>query len=96
VDVIVRFATENLIRGFDRIQGTLQNIGYHIAESTVVNILQAHCIEPVPHWERMPAWSIFLKLHWCFIFAADFTTVEVWTRNGLVTFYFLTVIHLKI
>jgi hypothetical protein len=27
-----------------------------------------------------------VKSHWHFIFATDFTTVEVWTRNGLVTF----------
>ena len=29
------------------------------------------------------------------IYATDFTTVEVWTRSGLVTFYVLAVMHLK-
>jgi transposase InsO family protein len=95
VDAIVRFATENPTWGYDRIQGALKNVGYHIADSTVANVLKAHGIEPAPDRERTPAWSTFLKAHWDTIFATDFTTVEVWTRNGLVTFYVLAVMHLK-
>ncbi|MEO2031580.1 MAG: integrase core domain-containing protein, partial [Planctomycetaceae bacterium] len=45
--------------------------------------------------QRTPSWSTFFKAHWDSIFATDFTTVEVWTRNGLVTFYVLAVMHLK-
>ncbi|MEO2019078.1 MAG: integrase core domain-containing protein [Fuerstiella sp.] len=74
VDAIVRFARENPTWGYDRIQGALRNLKYHIADSTVANVLKAH---------------------WDSIFATDFTTVEVWTRNGLVTFYVLAVMHLK-
>ncbi len=95
VDTIVRFARENPTRGYDRIQGALKNVGYHIADSTVANVLKAHGIEPAPDRQRTPAWSTFLKAHWDSIFATDFTTVEVWTRNGLVTFYVLAVMHLK-
>jgi transposase InsO family protein len=95
VDAIVRFAKENPTWGYDRIQGALKNIGYHIADSTVANVLKAHGIEPAPDRQRTPAWSTFLKAHWDSIFATDFTTVEVWTRNGLVTFYVLAVMHLK-
>ena len=58
-------------------------------------MLKAHGIEPAPDRQRTPAWSTFLKAHWDTIFATDFTTVEVWTRNGLVTFYVLAVMHLK-
>ena len=57
--------------------------------------VKAHGIEPAPDRQRTPAWSTFLKAHWDSIFATDFTTVEVWTRNGLVTFYVLAVMHLK-
>lgn len=39
---------------------------------------------------------MFLKAHWDVIAAIDFTTVEVWTKNGLVTFYLLFAIDLKI
>jgi len=58
-------------------------------------VLKAHGIEPAPDRQRTPAWSTFLKAHWDSIFATDFTTVEVWTRNGLLTFYVLAVMHLK-
>lgn len=95
VDAIVRFATENPIWGYDRIQGALKNLGYHIADSTVANVLKAHGIEPTPDRQRIPAWSTFLKAHWDSIFATDFTTVEVWTGRGLITLYILAIMHLK-
>jgi transposase InsO family protein len=95
VDAIVRFARENPTWGYDRIEGALKNLGYHVADSTVANVLKEHCIEPAPDRQRTPAWSTFLTAHWNSIFATDFTTVEVWTRNGLVTFYVLAVMHLK-
>lgn len=62
VDAIVRFARENPTWGFDRIQGALKNLNYHIADSTVGNVLKAHGIEPAPDRQRTPAWSTFLKL----------------------------------
>ena len=95
VDAIDRFARENPTWGYDHTQGALKNLAYHIADSTVANVLKAHGIEPAPDRQRSPAWSMFLKIHWDSIFATDFTTVEVWTRNGLVTFYVLAVMHLK-
>lgn len=58
-------------------------------------MLKAHGIEPAPVRQRTPAWSTFLKAHWDSIFGTDFTTVAVWTRNGLVTVYILAVMHLK-
>ena len=61
----------------------------------VGNILKAHGIEPAPERESRTAWRTFLAAHWDSIAAADFTTVEVWTRSGLVTFYVLVVMHLK-
>ncbi|HIF01648.1 MAG TPA: helix-turn-helix domain-containing protein [Fuerstia sp.] len=95
VDAIVRFATENPTWGYGRVQGALKNLKYHISDSTVANVLKAHGIEPAPDRQRTPAWSTFLKAHRDTIFATDFTTVEVWTRNGLVTFDILAVMHLK-
>lgn len=35
------------------------------------------------------------KAHWDSIDVRDFTSVEVWTKSGLVTFYVLAVIYLK-
>ena len=95
VELALRFAQENPTWGYDRIQGALANVGFHISDTTVGNILKAHGIEPAPDRQRCTAWSTFLEAHWDTISAADFTTVEVWTRSGLVTFYILVVMHLK-
>jgi len=81
--------------GYDRIQRALRNLGYHIAVSIVANVLKAHRIETASDRKRTQPWSIFLKAHWDSIIATDFTTIEVWTRNGLVAFYVFAVMDLK-
>ena len=95
VDLILRFASENPTWGYDRIQGALANVGYHISDATVGNVLKANGIEPAPVRQRQPVWATFLKAHWDVLAAIDFTTVEVWTKGGLVTFYLLFAIELK-
>ncbi|MCA9111420.1 MAG: integrase core domain-containing protein [Planctomycetaceae bacterium] len=81
--------------GYDRIQGALANVGYRISDSTVANILKQHGIEPAPQRGKTESWATFLRSHWETIGAIDFTTVEVWTRGGLVTFYVLVAMRLK-
>jgi transposase InsO family protein len=95
VDLILRFAKENSTWGCDRIQGALANVGYHISDTTVENVLKAHGIEPAPKRQQSTTWGNFLKAHWDSLFATDFTTVEVWTTSGLVTCYVMAVMHLK-
>ena len=95
VDLVLRFARENPSWGFDRIQGSLANVGYHISDTTVGNILKAHGVEPAPDRQRAGSWSTFLKAHWDVLAAIDFTTIEVWTGGGLVTYYLLFVMELK-
>ncbi|MDC0935384.1 integrase core domain-containing protein [Pirellulales bacterium] len=95
VDLILQFAKENPTWGFDRIQGELAKVGYRISDATVSNILKAHGIEPAPTRKRTGSWGTFLKAHWDVMAAIDFTTVEVWTKSGLVTFYLLFVMELK-
>ena len=63
VDLILRFAKENPTWGYDRIQGALANVGYHISDTTVGNILKAHGIEPAPDLKRQTTWKTFLKAH---------------------------------
>ncbi len=93
VDLILQFARENPDWGYDRIVGALANLNHDVSDQTVGNILKAHGIEPAP--KRHTTWATFLKAHWDVLAAIDFTTMEVWTRNGLVTFYLLFVIELK-
>jgi transposase InsO family protein len=95
VDLTVKFAKENPTWGYDRISGALSNVGYHICDSTIGNILKAHGIEPAPTRRRTGSWETFLKSHWHAMAAIDFTTVEVWTKGGLTTFYLLFVMELK-
>jgi hypothetical protein len=57
VDLILRVATENPAWGYDRIQGALANVGYHISDQTVGNVLKAHGIEPAPDRKRQTTWK---------------------------------------
>ena len=95
VNLILRFAKENPTWGYDRIQGALANVGYHISDTTVGNVLKQHGIEPAPKRMQRTAWKTFLKAHWDVLAAIDFTTIEVWTKGGLVTFYLLFVMELR-
>ena len=93
VDLVLRLARENPTWGFDRIQGALANVGYHISDTTVGNILKAHGVEPAPERQRTGSWNTFLKAHWDVLAAIDFTTIEVWTQGGLATYYLLFVME---
>ena len=87
-------AQENPSWGYDRIQGALANLGHEISDQSVGNILKEHGIEPAPQRKRHTSpstWKTFLKSHWEVLGAIDFTTIEVWTKSGLVTYYLLFV-----
>jgi transposase InsO family protein len=94
VDLILRFARENPSWGYDRIQGALANLGHRISDATVGNVLKQHGIEPAPDRKRQTTWKTFINSHWEVLAAIDFTTVEVWTTGGLVTYYLLFVMEL--
>ena len=94
VDRILQLARENPSWGYDRIADALTNIGHQVCDRTVGNILKAHGIEPAPERKRTTTWSTFLKAHWNQLAAIDFTTIEVWTTNGLVTYYLLFAMRL--
>jgi transposase InsO family protein len=86
VELVLRMARENPTWGYDRIQGALANLGRKISDTTVGNILKEHGIEPAPERRRH-------KVHWDVLGAVDFTTIEVWAKGGLVTFYLLFVME---
>ena len=48
VELVLRIAKESPTWGYDRIQGALANLGHHISDTTVANVLGAHGIEPSP------------------------------------------------
>jgi putative transposase len=90
--LVVRMAEENPTWGYTRIQGALKNLGHRVGRSTIVRILKAHGMPPVP--ERPTTWQAFLRAHWDAIAGADFFTTDVWTWRGLVTYYTVFVIDL--
>ena len=73
----------------------MSNLGHEIARSTIAEILQRHGIEPAPERNRKTSWKEFLTRHWELIVAADFFTVEVWTRRGLQRFVVLFFLELS-
>ena len=93
--LVIRMAEENRSWGYRRIEGALSNLGHEIARSTIADILQRHGIEPAPERSRKTTWKEFLTRHWELIVAADFLTVEVWTRRGLQRFIVLFFIDLS-
>jgi len=95
VRLVLRFAKENPTWGYDRIQGALFNLGHRISDTSVGNILKENGIEPAPKRRATTTWKTFLKAHWDSIATIDFTTVEVWTRHGLTTFYILVAMRLN-
>ena len=88
-------ATENRDWGYRRIQGALANLGYQIARSTIANILKEHGLEPASERERKTTWKEFLLRHREVIVAADFFTIEAWTRQGLTRFLVFFLIDLS-
>ena len=93
--LVVRMATENRDWGYRRIQGALANLGYEVARSTIANILKEHGLEPSPERNRKTTWKEFLARHWEVMVAADFFTIEAWTRKGLARFVVLFLIDLS-
>jgi len=93
-ELIVKLAKENPRAGYDRIQGMLANLGHHVSDTTVKNVLKQQGIEPAPKRVRQTTWAEFLRSHVETMAACDFLTTEVWTPGGLVTFYVLFVIEI--
>jgi putative transposase len=87
--LVVRLAKETRGWGYDRIVGALANLGHHVSDQTVGNILRRHNIPPAPERDRTTTWKEFIRSHMDVLAAADFFTVEVLTWQGLVTYYVL-------
>jgi putative transposase len=94
IELVLRMARENPGWGYDRIQGALANLGHLISNTCVAGILKAHGIDPAPDRKRQSTWKSFLQAHWDVLASVDFTTIEVWTKGGLITVYLLFVMEL--
>lgn len=93
--LVVRMARENRDWGYRRIQGALANLGHEVARGTIAHILKEHGLEPAPERNGKTTWREFLSRHRDVIVAADFFTIEAWTRQGLTRFLVLFFIDLS-
>jgi hypothetical protein len=70
--------------------GALTNLGYHISDQTVGNILKRHGVPPAPERKKTTTWREFVHIHMNILTATDFFTAEVWSWCRLVSaFLFL-------
>ncbi len=93
--LVVRIARENTGWGYDRIVGVLANFGHCLSDQTVCNILRRPGIAPAPKRSQATSWKVFIAAHINVLAGADFFTVKVLSRRGLVTYYVLFFIHLE-
>lgn len=93
--LVLQFARENPGWGYDRIVGTLANLGHPISYQTVGNILKRHGLEPAPERKRHSTWAEFIRRHKEVLWAIDFFTAEVWICTSLTTFYVLFFLQLR-
>ncbi len=92
--LIVEMAADNERWGYSRIVGELSKLGVVVSRSSVRRILLEHGLEPAPErLEHMP-WAKFLRTHWAGLAAADFFTIEVWSRFGLVRYSVFFILEL--
>jgi putative transposase len=92
-ELVVTMATANPSWGRCRIQGELKKLGHQVCASTVSNVLKENGIPPAP--QRPSSWRSFIQAHWGQVVATDFFSVEVWTPQGLKTYYALFFIDIK-
>jgi transposase InsO family protein len=88
-------ARDNPAWGYDRIAGAIHNLGHHISDQTVGNILQRNGLGSSPERRRNTTWSEFIRRHREVLWATDFFTTEIWTSCGLTTYYVLFFIHVR-
>src|SRR6516165_406705 len=93
--LVIRMARENRDWGYRRIQGVLVNLGHEVARGTIANLLEEQGLEPAPERERRTSWREFLSRHRELMVAADFFTIEAWTRKGSTRFLVLFLIDLS-
>lgn len=58
-------------------------------------ILKENGLERAPERRKGMSWTDFIKSHFETLAACDFLTTEVWTKNGLVTFFIFFVMELQ-
>jgi len=91
--LVVRMARENRSWGYDRLVGTLHNLGYTVSDQTVGNILKRHGIPPAPERKKTTTWSEFIRIHMAVLGATAFFSSAVWSWLRLLGATVLSFLH---
>ena len=75
--------------GYNRIAGALANVGHHVSDATVTNVLKRNGIPTAPLRELKMNWPRFIDNHKELIAACNFFTTKVLTIAGPTTYYVL-------
>jgi putative transposase len=75
-------------RGYKRIHGELNGLGFTLSPSTVWNILHRHGIDPAPRRAHL-SWREFLRQQAASIVECDFFTVDTLWLRRLYVFFFI-------
>ena len=98
IQLILRFAKENLGWGYKRIHGELKKLDIKIGRTTIRDIMKRNGINPVQDKATKnpdSTWSKFIASHIETLVAIDFFTKPVLTWKGKVDAYVLVFIHLN-
>ena len=57
--------------------GAVANLGYHVSDQTIGNVLQRHGLAPAPKRSQNTTWKDFIAAHMAVLAGTDFFTVEV-------------------
>lgn len=63
--------------GYDRIVGALANLGHHVPDQTVGNVLRRRGIQLAPQRSQNTTWRELIESHLAVLAGIDFFTVEV-------------------
>jgi putative transposase len=77
--LVLQMARENPSWGHDRIVGALANLGHHLSDQTMGNVLRRHGISPAPKRKQSVSWKSFIRAHGDVLVGMDFFTTEVLT-----------------
>ena len=94
IEFLLTLARENPTWGYTRLRGALEHLGHSLGRNTIARALAEHGIEPTPSRGSRMSWKTFLASHAEAIACADFLTVEVLTRAGLVRYLVFFVMRL--
>jgi len=95
IDIIVRFARENLGWGYGRIMGELKKLNIiSLSRNTIKAIMRQNGLDPAPK-RANDSWDAYIKRHFETLWACDFFTKTIWTAMGPKLFHVLFFLNIR-